>query len=631
MSYDAITTAAAAAEVRERLDRGRVDKVIQPSDLAVALFVRARGANHTLLLSAHPQHARVTLTAARLAKAYDEPSPFVMLLRKYLEGTSLTDVRQVGHDRILRLTFRAGPNSTTLVAEVMGKHSNIILVDEQDVILGAVKRITPAQSRYRVVLPHQPYLLPPAQTQPSPPAPREDLPKLDSMTLDPDGLAAALASWPDDKPLAGALLDVLAGASPQLTREAAYRLCGTTDATLGTGRARLGEALDLARTLMAPSRWSPSLARRDGRALGWAAYPLLQHGVEPTLYPSLEALLDDVYGESPIESDDALGSQRAALRDSVSAARTRLSRKVASLRQGLKAPEEIDLLRRQGEMVLAFAHDIAPDARELRLDDPPMTVPLDPTLTPSENARALFARYRKLRDAAARVPAMLEDAEGELEFLDAMLLFVEQADAPQGLKEVRDDLTAAGFAPSGSGGKAGGGKAGGGKAGGGKAGGGKAGGAQGKGAGAKDKGGKDKGAKTKGGKYHPGGKEAPKKATAALRFTTGDGLQVLVGRSARQNEVVTFDLASSGDMWFHARGMPGSHVVLKTAGRTPPARSIEQAAALAAYYSRGRGSTTVPVDVAPARNVRRVKGGKPGLVHISGEATVNVHPRAQPE
>jgi len=104
-----------------------------------------------------------------------------------------------------------------------------------------------------------------------------------------------------------------------------------------------------------------------------------------------------------------------------------------------------------------------------------------------------------------------------------------------------------------------------------------------------------------------------------------------VGRSARQNETVTFDLASSGDVWFHARGMPGSHVVLKTAGGAPPARSIEQAAALAAYYSRGRGSTTVPVDVVPARNVRRVKGGKPGLVHISGETTVNVYPRAQPE
>jgi len=608
MSYDAITTAAAAAELRDRLDRGRVDKVIQPSDLAVALFVRAGGANHTLLLSAHPQHARVTLTAARLAKAYDEPSPFVMLLRKYLEGASLTEVRQVGHDRILRLTFRAGPSSTTLVAEVMGKHSNIILVDEQDVILGAVKRITPAQSRYRVVLPHQPYLLPPAQTQPSPPAPREDLPKLDPATLDPEGLASALAPWPDDKLLASALLDVLAGASPQLAREAVYRLCGTTDATLGTSRGRLGEALDLVRSLMSPPRWTPSLARRDGRVLGWAAYPLLQHGVEPVIYPSLGALLDEVYGESPIESGDALGSQRDALRESVSVARTRLSRKAVSLRQGLRAPEEIDLLRRQGEMVLAFAHDIAPDARELRLDDPPITVPLDPTLTPSENARALFARYRKLRDAAARVPAMLDEAEGELEFLDAMLLFVEQADAPQGLKEVRDDLAAAGFTSLG-GGKAGGDAKG-----------------RGKGVGTKDKGGK-----AKGGKYHPGGKEAPKKAAAALRFTTGDGLQVLVGRSARQNEVVTFDLASSDDMWFHARGMPGSHVVLKTAGRTPPARSIEQAAALAAYYSRGRGSTTVPVDMAPARNVRRVKGGKPGLVHISGETTVNVHPRAQPE
>ena len=119
-------------------------------------------------------------------------------------------------------------------------------------------------------------------------------------------------------------------------------------------------------------------------------------------------------------------------------------------------------------------------------------------------------------------------------------------------------------------------------------------------------------------------------AAAALRFTTRDGLEVLVGRSARQNEVVTFQLAASGDLWLHARGLPGSHVVLKTAGRTPPATSVEQAAELAAYYSRGRDSTTVPVDVVPARNVHHVKGGKPGLVRISGETTINVRPRAEP-
>jgi predicted ribosome quality control (RQC) complex YloA/Tae2 family protein len=407
-------------------------------------------------------------------------------------------------------------------------------------------------------------------------------------------LAAALAARPDDAPLAQALVDVLAGVSPQLAREVAYRLAGATDVPLGAQRARAGAALDVLRALLAPDRWQPSLVRHGGKIVDWAAYPLLQHGVEPERYGSISAVLDEVY--SGLESGDALGAPRAGLRAAIMQHRTRLARKAESLRAGLRSREELDALRVQGEMVLAFAHAIVPGQRELRLDDPPLVVPLDPTRTPAENAQAIFQRYRKARDAATRVPPLLAEVEVDVQFLDAALLFVEQADSAQALKEVKDDLVAAGFRLPGE----------------------KARPAQ-------------PAPKGKGGKYHPGGKEASRKSAAApaLRFTTRDGLEVLVGRSARQNEVVTFELAASGDLWFHARGLPGSHVVLKTAGRTPPATSVEQAAELAAYYSRGGDSTSVPVDVVPARHVHRVKGGKPGLVRISGETTINVRPRAE--
>jgi len=604
MAYDSVTTAAVAAELGDTLLHGRVDKVIQPSAYAIALLVRAGGANHTLLLSAHPQQARVTLTAEKLAKAFDEPSAFVMLLRKYLEGAALLGVTQVGRDRVIRLTFRARATLVTIIAEVMGKHSNIILVDDQDTILGALKHVTHAISRHRVVLPHHPYVPPPAQTQT---APHEGQPKLDPLTIAVEELTQALSDRPDDQQLATALLETLAGMSPQLAKEAAYRLAGDTTASLGVGRARPEPLLETVRALMAPAAWEPSVARREGKILGWAAYSLLQHGVAPVPYPSLAAVLDEVYRD--VESHDALGSVRAGLRAAILAHRARLDKKAYSLRAGLRPREELDELRRQGEMVLAYAHDIAPGQRELRLDDPPTVVALDPTLTPPENARVLFARYRKARDAREKVPPLLDEAEEGVQFLDQALLFVEQADAPQALKEIRDDVAAAGFALTGTSGAKGGGDV----------------------RPARGKGQANaKAAKGKGGKYHPGGKEAPGKggAAPALRFTTSEGLEVLVGRSARQNDVVTFDLSSSGDLWFHARGMPGSHVVLKTRGRTPSETSVEGAAALAAYYSRGRGSATVLVDVVPARNVRRVKGGKPGLVRISGETTLNVRPQA---
>src|SRR5256714_403895 len=190
MAYDSATTAAVAAELRERLPGGRVDKIIQPSTFAVALLIRAGGANHWLMLSAHPQHARVALSAARLAGAFDEPSPFVMLLRKHLDGARL---------------------------------------------------------------------------------------------------AAALAARPDDAPLAQALVDVLAGVSPQLAREVAYRLAGGTAVPLGAQRAKAGAALDVLRALLAPDRWQPGIVRRGGKIVDWAAYPLLQHGVEPERCGSISA------------------------------------------------------------------------------------------------------------------------------------------------------------------------------------------------------------------------------------------------------------------------------------------------------------------------------------------------------
>src|SRR5205085_1488857 len=146
-----------------------------------------------------------------------------------------------------------------------------------------------------------------------------------------------------------------------------------------------------------------------------------------------------------LESGDALGTLRAGLRSAITQPRTRLARKAEALRAGLRSREELDALRVQGEMVLAFAHAIVPGQRKLRLDDPPLVVPLDPTLTPAENAQAIFQRYRKARDAAARVPPLLAAAEEDVQFLDAALLFVEQADSAQALKEVQDDLVAAGF------------------------------------------------------------------------------------------------------------------------------------------------------------------------------------------
>jgi len=201
---DAQPGAAVADEMRERLLQGRVDKIVQPSALSVALMVRAGGANHWLLLSADPRHARICLSGERLARAFDEPSPFVMALRKYLEGARLDEVTQPGHDRILRLRFRTRGLPVSLIGEVMGKHSNIILVDDKDTTLGAVKLVSAAINRYRVILPRHPYVPPPPPTQPG-----TDRPKLDPLTVTPQELSMAFAGFAADSTLADVLVDVV--------------------------------------------------------------------------------------------------------------------------------------------------------------------------------------------------------------------------------------------------------------------------------------------------------------------------------------------------------------------------------------------------------------------------------------
>jgi predicted ribosome quality control (RQC) complex YloA/Tae2 family protein len=237
-------------------------------------------------------------------------------------------------------------------------------------------------------------------------------------------------------------------------------------------------------------------------------------------------------------------------------------------------------------MILAYQHGIEPGQRELAIPDLDLTIPLDPALTPLENAQRAFKLYHKGRDAAAIVPGLLEAARQDLEYLDQLAVHAALASDPAALAAVRDDLRETGAGPD-------------------------------QARGAKKGRAKDKRAQLgKGGKARPG--------VSPLRVRAADGTEILVGRSARQNDAVTFQLAAPQDLWLHARQIPGAHVILRTGGRPPGKEALLQAATLAATHSQARTATAVPVDYTAVRQVRRIKGGKPGLVHYSGETTINV-------
>lgn len=581
MPYDSVTLRAVTEDLHAHLLGGRVERVVQPAELDVALLLRAESANHWLVLSAHAQHARAQRTMRKQSGAYSEPSAFVMLLRKYLEGSRLQDAAQEGVDRVLRLAFRGALGETTLIAEVMGRYSNVILVDNAMMVLGALKHVHAAENRFRVVLPHRAYLAPPRPMQPPP---CQEQPKLDPLRA-PDGeLTAALASFGDAIPLWKALLEVVDGLGPMAAREAAYRATGASNTPLA-GHRDLECAADLlarVRALYGARRGEPSAVWQGTKLVDWAAFPIMQYGGEPRRYEDIVALLDEVYAARG--QTDPLAGQRGPLVGQIDALRKGLRRKIASLEASLTGKEALEALRSQGEMVLAYQHSIEPGRRELAIPELALTIALDPDLSPVENAQRIFKRYQKARDAAAVVPALLEGARQELDYLDQLAVHAAQAGDPAALAAVRDELREA----------------------------------QPERAGRKGTKRQDARGGQKGGKPRPG--------VLPLRVRATDGTEILVGRSARQNEAVTFSMAGPQDVWLHARQIPGSHVIVRSGGHAPSQETLLRAAALAAYYSQARESTSVPVDYTLVRNVRRIKGGKPGLVHYSGEATLTVRP-----
>ncbi len=585
MPYDSIVTRAVAEDLHLHLLGGRVDKIVQPDELSVAFLLRAEHANQWLLMSAHAQRATVRRTLARQSTGFTEPSPFVMLLRKHLESARLAAVSQIGVDRVLRLGFARGADEMVLLAEVIGRYSNVILATADLVVLGALKLVRADENRVRVVVPRRPYAPPPAPMQ-APPF--DNRPKLDPLHCLAGDLAVALSRAEPSAQLWTSLLGIVDGLSPTAARETAFRALGSIEVTAGQalGLASAAALLDVIRLLYSSSRGLPSAVRRGEKLVDYAAFPLLQHGIEPPSYADIAALLDEV--QVAPAGGDAMAARRDPVVAAIDTLRKNARRKIASLQGSLVDEAALATMRARGEMVLAYQHSIQPGSKELVIAEPAMSISLDPQLTPVENAQRLFKLYGKARDAARVVPALLETARQELDYLDQLAVHAALAEDSQSLAAVREDLRDQTVTPEEAAQRA-----------------------------------RKEAQRAKRGKAQKG-----KPGISPLRVRAADGSEILIGRSAKQNDAVTFSMAGAQDIWLHARRIPGAHVILRVAGHAPSPATLLQAATLAATHSQARGSTTVPVDYTLVRNVRRIKGAKPGLVYYSGETTLSVRPGA---
>ena len=565
MPFDIFTAAAIRDELETRALNARVDKVIQTSALAVALRLWSPGWSGWVLFSADARHPRVYATESKFSKGVETPPPFVMLLRKYCIGGRLNRLHQVHLDRILEVgILHHDHGQVTLVTELMGNRSNVILVDADGSILGSLKHVGRRQSRTRRIMPHERYQLPPNQPR------RPEFgggPKIDPLSqAERPSLVAALGQKPASMPLVEALVGLVQGCSPAIAREIEARVSPPADPQ------HMVNAVVEQYSILESREWSPIVICRDGRPVDFRAYsePAVD-GSEPA--PSMSEAVEAV--SDGMESTDALTAARARVLTAVGRRRTEVQSRLESLRRGLAAARDGERFRHAGDMVLGFQYQIEPGQETLQVDGLEGSISLDPDLSAVENAERYFKRYRKAREATKRLPPLIERAEADLALVEELGTFADLAETPGDLKRIEAELQA------------------------------------------------------RFGGEQPGGKKSrPNQPGRLLTVDLPDGGTATIGRSARQNEEVTFKVAGRSDYWLHARGVPGAHVAVRGLAEDADESSLAAAASLAAYYSKARAESYVDVIVARVRDVHRAPGGAPGQVTVRNGQTIRVPPRS---
>ena len=568
MAIDAICLQAVAGELRPQLLGLRVDKVQQPARDQVVLLFRGK----RLLLNAGAGAPRLQLTEI-LRDNPAEPPMFCMLLRKHLSGARVAGLTQPPLERLVKIEFDASDElgragRRTLVLEAMGRRSNLILLDGEGRVIDSLRRVDADMSAARQVLPGLFY---------QPPASTGRLPFLEETEA---GFAARFTAAAAEKTLDAFLLDQYFGLSPLMARELAFQAAGDVDARVFQmgGPGPLWRALEDFQNRVREERFTPVCLLRDGKPLDFACVPVGQYGgaAECVAYPSFSTLLDAFYEAR--EKQERARQRGADLLRAASTARDRLRRKLALQEKEYAATQDRDKLRIQGDLITANLYRMERGQARLECENyyeagAPASIPLDPLLTPQQNAAKYYKRYAKAKTAEKYLREQMDLARRDLEYLESVLAEIAQAETEADYLDIRAELREAGFL-----------------------------------------------------KKQGRGKKEKSRPAAPWEFCTSSGLRVLAGRNNRQNDKLTLKDADRRDLWLHTQKIHGSHVILRCAGQAPAEEDIVQAAMLAAWFSQARESGNVPVDYTEVRNVKKPAGGRPGMVIYTTCRTVNVTP-----
>ncbi|MCR4427244.1 MAG: NFACT family protein [Firmicutes bacterium] len=602
MQVDGITLSAVVREIHGTFAGARIDRIQSPSRDSVLLHV-GRGKAGMVIISASPHSARIHAVASQ-PSSLPEPPPFCMILRKYLVGGRIVGITQAGLERVVEVEVTGWADEDEsqhkrVIVEVMGKRSNIILVDASGTILDAARRVDESLNRYRQILPGLPYISPPP------------LEKLNPLGVEEDAFLAGLERYSlraradgghARDSVSDALSATFAGFSPATAAELAFRAgIDSTRAAVGLTGPELSRLWESFRGVMQRVRageFEPAAAfdRSSGKPVALSVVGLshLAGSCEIKPYPSPSSMLAHVFSRA--ELLERLDGERRMLAREVSTLIARSQRKLATQEAELLAASDASSIKRAGDLLTANLHALGtgPLGKEsvtvVDYYDPGLTetrVEVDPALTASENAQAYFLRYARARRAQQTVAANVEATRDELAYLESVRAALDMAESPADLGGIREELRALGYVRQ-----------------------------------------EQTGARRRS-QAHQGRSGPPGAAKAAMpaHYQDATGHDIYVGRNNLQNDHLTGKLARDADLWLHAKDVPGSHVVIRRRpGQPVPDETIYAAALLAAYYSRARMSSKVAVDYTDRRHVRKPRGAKPGMVIYDNHRTVWVTP-----
>lgn len=577
MALDGLVIHSIVDELSTKLVGGKIDKIYQPENDEVFLHIRNNKENFKLVLSASASNPR-----AYLSQKYKKENPinapmFCMLLRKYIQGGNIVKVSQIGFERIIKITIESldelkEKTSKDLIIEIMGRHSNIILTHDGNKIVDSIKRIPPSISRVRQLLPGIPYILPPSQDKLNP---------LDS--IDETMFTSLISTF--DGNIEKSIYTNILGVSPIISREVCFRANldskTLTSELSGSNLKQLYNSFISVVDMIKLNKYNPCIAINTAldKPIDFSCIDLsLFTNAKLVFNDSMSSIIEDFYITK--DAKERINQRASDLKKSISIKLDRLYNKLKKQEQELLASENAHIFKNKGELITSYIYMIEKGMDSIEVQNfydvncPTITIKLSTNLTPSENAQKYFKKYNKLKNAKIEISQQVDLSLIEIDYLENIILSIDNCENLAELQDIKDELQKTGYLK---------------------------------------------------------GKITSKKNKVTLttkhhEFISSDGFPILVGKNNKQNDHLTLKVANSDDIWMHTKNIPGSHVIIKTDGKTVPDNTLLEGAMLAAFFSKSKMSSQVPVDYTLKKNIKKPNGSKPGMVIYETNSTIYVTP-----